>query len=91
MAAPQLKVVVNNQEAMILQIAPMKISTEKGIFLLNFGILHKYYCTVRICTGPPTGFIRNAMSPSFSAASTRPVAISSIFSIGRLREHPEQN
>lgn len=38
MAAPQLKVVVNNQEAMILQIAPMKISTEKGIFLLNYSM-----------------------------------------------------
>lgn len=38
MAAPQLKVVVNNQEAMILQIASMKISTEKGIFLLNYSM-----------------------------------------------------
>lgn len=39
MAAPQLrKVVVNNQEAMIPEIAPMKIWTEKGIFLLNYSM-----------------------------------------------------
>lgn len=39
MAAPQLKkVVVNDQETMIPEIAPMKISTEKGIFLLNYSM-----------------------------------------------------
>lgn len=39
MAAPQLrKVVVNNQEAMIPEIASKIIWTEKGIFLLNYSM-----------------------------------------------------
>lgn len=39
MAAPQLKkVVVNDQEAIIPEIASMIIWTEKGIFLLNYSM-----------------------------------------------------
>lgn len=39
MAAPQLKkVVVNDQETMIPEIASMKIWTEKGISFLNYSM-----------------------------------------------------